>query len=201
MFRGRAESFRNRAESFNNRAEMFRRRAEVFTNPGELLNNPVERFNSRAELFSDRAGLFNTRSFLFSKHHNNHNNHRKEQNHHRMAAKVNVDKVAEDAVQILRVWEANPDFKMKDVALADYQTSCANLNNLIQNVVAKDQEATVLRNERDDLAVKINELCTRARSGMKGFFGPNSSQYEQAGGTRAIERKRGSRKAKAVETT
>ena len=201
MFRGRAESFRNRAESFNNRAEMFRRRAEVFTNPGELLNNPVERFNSRAELFSDRAGLFNTRSFLFRNHQNNKNNHRKEQNHHRMAAKVNVDKVAEDAVQILRVWEANPDFKMKDVALADYQTSCANLNNLIQNVVAKDQEATVLRNERDDLAVKINELCTRARSGMKGFFGPNSSQYEQAGGTRAIERKRGSRKAKAVETT
>jgi hypothetical protein len=35
---------------------------------------------------------------------------------------------------------------------------------------------------------------------MKGFFGPNSSQYEQARGTRAIERKKGRRKAKPVET-
>jgi len=117
-----------------------------------------------------------------------------------MAVNVYADKVAEDANQILRVWEANPDFKMKEVALADYQTSCANLNNLIQNVLTKDQEATVLRNDRDDLAAKVKELCTRARSGMKGFFGPNSSQYEQAGGTRAIERKKGSRKAKPVET-
>jgi hypothetical protein len=102
--------------------------------------------------------------------------------------------------QVLRVWEANPEFKMKEVALVDFQTSCANLKSLIQNVVAKDQEASVLRNERDDVALKVNELCTRARSGMKGFFGPNSSQYEQAGGTRAIERKKGSRKAKVAET-
>jgi hypothetical protein len=118
-----------------------------------------------------------------------------------MSVNVYADKVAEDANQILRVWEANPDFKMKEVGLADFQTSCANLNNLIQNVVTKDQEATVLRNDRDDLAAKVKELCTRARSGMKGFFGPNSSQYEQAGGTRAIERKKGSRKPRAVETT
>ena len=199
LFNTRAEVFGGRAEVFRSRADLFRHRAKLFRDRAELFRNRAEFFRSRAEVFSDRAGLFSTRLFLFRNHPNNKNNHRKEQNHHRMAAKVNVDKVAEDAVQILRVWEANPDFKMKDVALADFQTTCASMNNLIQNVVAKDQEATTLRNERDDLAVKVNELCTRARSGMKGFFGPNSSQYEQAGGTRAIERKKGSRKAKVVE--
>jgi hypothetical protein len=42
---------------------------------------------------------------------------------------------------------------------------------------------------RDDFASKLNEIKTHACSGMWGFFGPNSSQYEQVGGTRASERK------------
>ena len=200
MSRKHAKFFRNRAELFRHRARLFRDRAEVFRNRAEFFRSRAELFHNLVEVFSARAGLFSTRLFLFRNHPNNKNNHRKEQEHHHMAIKANVDKVAEDAAQILRVWEANPDFKMKEVALADFQTTCASMNNLIRNVVAKDQEATTLRNERDDLALKVNELCTRARSGMKGFFGPNSSQYEQAGGTRAIERKKGSRKAKPVET-
>jgi hypothetical protein len=89
---------------------------------------------------------------------------------------VYADKVAEDATLFLKVWEATPESKMKEVALGDFQTSCVNLNNLLQSIAAKDQEVTVLRNERDDLAVKVNEFCTRARSWMKAFSGPNSSE-------------------------
>jgi len=32
-------------------------------------------------------------------------------------------------------------------------------------------------------------LTTRALSGMRGFFGPDSNQHEQAGGTRKSKRK------------
>jgi hypothetical protein len=187
LLRSLAEALRHRAKLFRDRAEVVRRDAEVFRSRADSLLEGATRYHNIVEAFS-------TRSFLFSNHHHNTNHNRKEQKQQRMALKVNVDKVAEDAAQILRVWETNPDFKMKEVVLADFQSACAGLNNLIRNLLAKDQEATVLRNERDDLAVKVNELCTRARSGMKGFFGPNSSQYEQAGGTRAVERKMGIRK-------
>jgi hypothetical protein len=57
-----------------------------------------------------------------------------------------------------------------------------------------------VRNERDDLASRLNEACTRARSGKKGFFGPISTQYEQAGDTRNAERKKPGRKTAAPAT-
>ncbi len=38
-------------------------------------------------------------------------------------------------------------------------------------------------------------LITRAHSGIRAPFGPNSSQYEEAGGVRKSERKRPARKA------
>ena len=41
----------------------------------------------------------------------------------------------------------------------------------------------------------INVTVTRIRSAMRGVFGPDSTQYEQAGGTRRSERKRPARKA------
>jgi len=49
----------------------------------------------------------------------------------------------------------------------------------------------------NDLNVQVNELAgitTRARSGFRAVYGPDSTQYEQAGGTRASERKRPSKK-------
>lgn len=111
-----------------------------------------------------------------------------------MPTKMNPEKVQTDSNNILGVWKANTDFKMKEVTLENFEADTKRLDAVLKEITAKDLELTPLRNERDDLSVKLNEICTRARSGMKGFFGPNSSQYEQAGGTRAIERKRPQRK-------
>ena len=110
-----------------------------------------------------------------------------------MASNANPDKVKTDSDNILNVWKANTDFKMKEVTLEDFEGGTKRLNTVLKDILTKDQELSILKNERDDLARKLNELCTRARSGMKGYFGPNSSQYEQAGGTRAIERKKPAR--------
>ena len=111
-----------------------------------------------------------------------------------MPTKMNPDKVKTDADTILGVWRANTDFKLKEVTLDNFDTDTKRLDAILKDIAAKEQELTPLRNERDDLSLKLNEICTRARSGMKGFFGPNSSQYEQVGGTRAVERKKPQRK-------
>ena len=111
-----------------------------------------------------------------------------------MPTKMNPDKVKSDADTILGVWKGNTDFKLKDVTLESFDGDTKRLDGILRDIAAKEQELTPLRNERDDLALRLNEVCTRARSGMKGFFGPNSSQYEQVGGTRAVERKKPQRK-------
>lgn len=111
---------------------------------------------------------------------------------------MNAEKVKKDSGNILEVWTENPDFKMKDVTLDDFGKDYGILEKTLKEIAAFELKLTPLRNTRDDLAKKLNEINTRARSGMKGFFGPNSSQYEQAGGTRASERKAPTRKNKGT---
>jgi hypothetical protein len=112
-----------------------------------------------------------------------------------MASNINAEKVKSDAKNVLKVWTDNTDFKMKDVTLESFGADFEALEKVLDDIAELELKLTPLRNQRDDLARKINETTTRARSGMRGFFGPNSSQYEQAGGTRASERKRPQRKA------
>ena len=50
-------------------------------------------------------------------------------------------------------------------------------------------------NDRDALAAELKDICVRVRAGMKGYFGADSSEYEQDGGTRASERKKPIRKS------
>ena len=112
-----------------------------------------------------------------------------------MASKVNPERVKTNADTVLGVWKSNGDFKLKDVTLESFENDAKRLNTILNEIQNKEQELTPLRNERDDLSLKLNEVCTRARGGMRSFFGPNSSQYEQVGGTRAVERKKPQRKA------
>jgi hypothetical protein len=117
-----------------------------------------------------------------------------------MPTAFNAAKVKIDIDKIIEIMTANPDFTMKDVTLPVIKTDATALGDTIKKLDALDLQITPLRNQRDDLARKLNEVCTRARAGLKGFYGVNSSQYEQAGGTRAIERKSPTRKAAATST-
>src|SRR6266542_3321473 len=114
-------------------------------------------------------------------------------------ANISTNEVKTDAETILKVWSANPDFKLKDVTLENFKTEADRFIAILASLEAKEEEMQPLRNDRDDLAPKLNGLCTRARAGIKGYFGENSSEYEAAGGTRSSERKKGGRKAKASD--
>ena len=94
-----------------------------------------------------------------------------------MASNIKPEKVQTDKNNILKVWKGNPDFKMKDVTLEDFKADSERLDDVLKAIADKELELTPLRNTRDDLAGKLNEVCTRARSGMKGYFGPNSPNF------------------------
>ena len=67
-------------------------------------------------------------------------------------------------------------------------------------VAARRTELTGLMDVRDDHARTRSDLVTRVRSGVRAGYGPDSPQYEQAGGicrSERSERKRPARKPKA----
>ena len=111
---------------------------------------------------------------------------------------MNTPNVKLDCETILKVWTANPDFTLKGVTLETFKAQVDRFHTVLAAIAEKEEELRPLRNDRDDLTVSLNGLCTRARAGIKGYFGENSSEYELAGGTRASERKRTGPRAKAA---
>lgn len=101
-----------------------------------------------------------------------------------------IDDVIADGERIVRVWSDNPAFSMGDVTLAQLATMIAELRTLRGQIEAARTQSTQLVNQSNDKLAAISSVASRARSGFRAFFGPDSSQYEQAGGTRKSERKR-----------
>jgi hypothetical protein len=58
-----------------------------------------------------------------------------------------------------------------------------------------------LRNQRDELCLGIWDMVKRGPSGIKGFYGDDSTEYAIAGGTRSSDRKPHRRKASPEMTS
>ena len=102
--------------------------------------------------------------------------------------------------QVISAWEANAEFTVnKDVTLAGVKAVRKGLDDCLAAITEKRTELTGLTNERNDCATTAVELTTRIRSAFRGFYGPNSKQYEQAGGTRTDNRKKPVRKASLLK--
>lgn len=114
-------------------------------------------------------------------------------------ASASSDELTQSAKDIIQVWSANPDFKLKDVTLAQFQADVATFSDTVASIAAKETELKPLRNQRDDLGAKLDDVCVRARAAIKGYFGTNSSEYELVGGIRASERKKGSGRKKTSD--
>ncbi len=116
-----------------------------------------------------------------------------------MARGKAIDEVLADGEQIIRVWTDNPTFTLGEITLPLLQSTVDELRTLRGQIEDKRMELTKLLNDSDVKAADIMSAITRARSGFRASFGPDSTQYEQAGGTRSSERKRpGARKPKTT---
>src|SRR5437867_774888 len=115
-----------------------------------------------------------------------------------MPQRVKIRAILREARKIRSVWEANPDFWMGDIDLKAFINICDTAEALAKEYSEKTIELKGLRATRDDKTKEISSLITRFRSGMKGWFGADSPQYEQAGGTRRSNWKPPKRKAKST---
>jgi len=115
-----------------------------------------------------------------------------------MATKISADKALSDAGNIEKVWEANPNITLgKDndpdnpkVTLANYQAAKTKVEGFMEQIETLRHQLTKLVDDKDDAAGVLSVLNTRALSAIRGIFGPDSSEYDQAGGVRTSERKK-----------
>ena len=121
-----------------------------------------------------------------------------------MATKVSADQALADSKGISKVWKANPTLTLgKDdekVALKDFQASVKALTDFNDEISDVRNQLTALINDRDTAAATLSGYNTRALSAIRGIYGPDSTEYDQAGGTRTSERKKPTRTKKAGET-
>ncbi len=112
-----------------------------------------------------------------------------------MAGK-SLDEVLAAAEKILRMWEANPSFALGDLTQAAYRAKVGELRTRRAELEEARRQVTNKTNEVSGTADELSALTTRALSGVRAVFGPDSTQYEEAGGTRASEVRRARKSSK-----
>lgn len=118
-----------------------------------------------------------------------------------MPGKNSVSDVLADAAKIVDVWNTNPEFKMGSITLDSFKASMTAVQSASGTVESKRTELNGLITNRDVKTSSLNDLVSRARSGVRASFGPDSTEYEQVGGTRRSERKTPTRKTKVTTPT
>lgn len=106
-----------------------------------------------------------------------------------MPTSATVNAILRDAQKISDIWNAHPTFLLNDITqkgFGDLQAAAAQLSETVES---RRTELQGLINQRDDTVKALRGAMGRARNGIRGFFGPDSSQYDQAGGKRSSERK------------
>jgi hypothetical protein len=112
-----------------------------------------------------------------------------------MPSRYTIESVLTDCDRITRVWTDNPTFTLGEVTLAGLQGKMTEARAARDQLEALRMQMTALSNELDERTAELAAIRTRALSGLRAVFGPNSTQYEQGGGTRQSERRRAARKA------
>jgi hypothetical protein len=93
------------------------------------------------------------------------------------------------------------DLAFGDLTQAVFATDLTKAREIQQQIDALNAQLTDLQNQSEAMSAKVWDNVKRARASVKGIYGDDSSQYEMVGGTRASDRKKPARKAKAVTPT
>ena len=102
--------------------------------------------------------------------------------HHRMVGLSSITPVPDLGTGV--------SFAAYAAKISDFATKLDSYNQLVST-------ADELQNQIDADEENLNELNNRMLSAVKAHFGPDSNQYEQAGGKRLRDRKRPVKKAGA----
>lgn len=111
-----------------------------------------------------------------------------------MPSRYSTESVLTDCDRIARVWTDNPTFSLGEVTLTTFQAKIAEVRQKREQLETLRMQVAALSNEIEEGTNELAAIRTRALSGFRAVFGPDSTQYEQGGGKRQSEIRRPSRK-------
>ena len=111
-----------------------------------------------------------------------------------MPSRYSTDSVLAECERISLVWTDNPTFTLGEVTLLILQSKIVAVREKKERLEALKIQVIGLTNELEEQTGELASIRTRALSGFRAVYGPDSTQYEQAGGTRQSEIRRSSRK-------
>lgn len=114
-----------------------------------------------------------------------------------MAKRIRINQTLKDALGVKTVWATVPDFKIGTVALNDFTAASDAVNAAHNDHASKDEQLSDAKADRDEKVRQLDDLITRFKSGIRAQFGPDSVQYQQAGGTRSSLKRTPRKKAAA----
>lgn len=85
------------------------------------------------------------------------------------------------------------------MSAAEVNARISALENAVRALDALNIERTQLVNSKADQALSLSDYIVLIRLAVKATYGPDSSEYEMVGGTRASERKKYTRKAQETK--
>ena len=111
-----------------------------------------------------------------------------------MPSRYSTESVLTEGDRIARVWAENPTFSLGEVTLANLQAKLAEVRQKREQLETLRMQVAALSNDLEDGTNELASIRTRALSGFRAVLGPDSTQYEQAGGTRQSDIRRAIRK-------
>jgi hypothetical protein len=106
-----------------------------------------------------------------------------------MPKKLYPADVLQQAKIVLDAWnQIDPSLAFGALDPAAMQTELNQGMSLVDQLVSLEVQMMDLRNQRDAVFILLWDLVKRVRSGMKGTYGDDSSQYEMVGGTPVSKR-------------
>ena len=118
-----------------------------------------------------------------------------------MGKKLYPTDTAKQAQSILSAWDLiDPTLKIGSLTKAILLANVSTVAELQRKVVELQKALDTVRTDRDLATIELWNNIKRARSGVKGIYGDDSSQYELIGGTRRSERKKPRRRSLPVSS-
>nr|WP_309690750.1 hypothetical protein [Armatimonas sp.] len=110
-----------------------------------------------------------------------------------------VDQALDDADRILSTWQGNADFSLATLTKEQMAAQRDAVRAKATLIEQKRVELKGLTESLQDEVKELSQMNTRAKSGFRAVYGPDSPQVAQVGITRTSDRKPRTRKVKPTE--
>jgi hypothetical protein len=107
-----------------------------------------------------------------------------------MSKNITDNNLVSDAKSVLKFWEDHPEINLNETTAAQFRKAQSAFQKITDEIAHEEIELSAKMTERDQLAKSVRVSISRVRSGVRAYFGPDSKEYEQVGGTRSSTKKR-----------